>query len=342
MAHRQSTSSASRREFIAIGGAVAMQSLFWPLAARAQQRPAPAAAGFPNKMLRIIVPFTPGGSNDVVAREIATGLQARLNQTAIVENKPGGGGTIAYSFVAKSPPDGHTMLIAPASFTIGPHLSRNPVYHPVADFAPINLVADVPFVMVVPASLPVRTVNDFIQLAKKSPNKLSFGSVGVGTPQHLGGELFKLHAGVDLVHVPFRGATAVLPDLVAGRIDMFIGAINSLLPLLQDGKLRALATASLKRVASLPDIPTLSEVAFPGFEVGSGVGLVAAAGTPADIIETLNRAIAGIIADPGFHQRMAAIGVDVVGTTPAAYAKIISDDYEKWGKVIAAAGIKPE
>src|SRR5438552_3296515 len=229
------------------------------------------AQGFPNKTIRIIVPFTPGGSNDVVAREIATGLQARLNQTAIVENKPGGGGTIAYSFVAKSPPDGHTLLIAPASFTMGPHLSRNPVYDPVADFAAVNLVADVPFAMVVPASLPVRTVGDFIALAKNSPNKLSFGSVGVGTPQHLGGELFKLHAGVDLVHVPFRGATAVLPDLVAGRIDMFIGAINSLLPLIRDAQLRPLAAASLKRIASLPDVPTLAE-AFPGFEVGSGVG----------------------------------------------------------------------
>ena len=299
------------------------------------------AQGFPSKTIRIIVPFTPGGSNDVVAREIATGLQARLNQTAIVENKPGGGGTIAYSFVAKSPPDGHTLLIAPASFTMGPHLSRNPVYNPVADFAAVNLVADVPFAMVVPASLPVRTVKDFVELAKKSPNKLSFGSVGVGTPQHLGGELFKMHAGVDLIHIPFRGATAVLPDLVAGRIDMFIGAINSLLPLLQEGRLRALAAASLKRIASLPDLPTLSET-FLGFEVGSGVGLVAAAGTPPDIVATLNREIAAIIADPGFHQRMTAIGVDVVGTTPAAYATILRDDYEKWGKVIAAAGIKPE
>jgi tripartite-type tricarboxylate transporter receptor subunit TctC len=196
--------------------------------------------------------------------------------------------------------------------------------------------------MVVPAALPVRTVREFIDLAKTSPNKLTFGSVGVGTPQHLAGELFKMHAGVDLIHVPFRGATAVIPDLLAGRIDMFIGAINSLLPLIQEGKLRAIAATSLKRIASLPDVPTMSEAAFEGFEVGSGVGLVAAAGTPPPIIETLNREIAAIIADPGFHQRMAAIGVDVVGTTPAAYAKILKDDYEKWGKVVAAARIKPE
>jgi tripartite-type tricarboxylate transporter receptor subunit TctC len=300
------------------------------------------AQGFPSKTIRIIVPFTPGGSNDVVAREIATGLQPRLHQTVIVENKPGGGGTIAYSFVAKSPPDGHTLLIAPASFTIGPHLSRNPVYHPVTDFAAVNLVADVPFAMVVPAILPARTVQDFVALARTSPNKLTFGSVGVGTPQHLGGELFKLQAGVDLIHVPFRGATAVLPDLVAGRIDMFIGAINSLLPLIHDGKLRVLAAASLKRIASLPEVPTLSEAGLTGFEVGSGVGLVAAAGTPPEIVATLNREITAIIADPGFHERMTAIGVDVVGTTPGTYAKIISDDYAKWAQVIAAAGIKPE
>jgi tripartite-type tricarboxylate transporter receptor subunit TctC len=260
----------------------------------------------------------------------------------VVENKPGGGGTIAYSYVAKSPPDGHLLLIAPASFTIGPHLSRNPAYNPVTDFAAINLVADVPFVMVVPEALPVRTVKDFLTLAKTSPNKLTFGSVGVGTPQHLGGELFKLSAGVDLIHVPFRGATAVIPDLLAGRIDMFIGAINSLLPLIREGKLRALATTSRQRIASIPDVPTMAEAGLPDVEVGSGVGLVAAAGTPPEIVATLNREIAAIIAEPGFRERMAAIGVDVVGTTPAAYGKILSDDYAKWGKLIAAAGIKPE
>jgi len=327
--------SATRRAVLAaLAGAAALPNL-WPLAGRAQAR-------FPSKTIRIIVPFTPGGSNDVVAREIATGLQASLNQTAVVENKPGGGGAIAYSYVAKSPPDGHTMLIVPASFTMGPHLSRNPGYHPINDFAPISQVADVPFVVAVPAALPVRTVQELIALAKASPNKLTFGSVGVGTPQHLGGELFKMHAKVDLIHVPFRGATVVIPDLLAGRIDMFICAINSLLSLIREGGLRAIAATSLKRIASLPDVPTMSESGFPGFEVGSGVGLAAPAGTPPEIIDTLHREIAAIIETPGFHERMAAIGVDVVGTTPAEFGKIISDDYEKWGKVIAAAGIKPE
>ena len=298
------------------------------------------AQSFPNRLVRIIVPFTPGGSNDVVAREIAAGLQASLNQTVIVENKPGGGGTIAYSFVAKASPDGHTMLIAPASFTMGPHLSDKPLYHPITEFAPINMVADVPFVMVVPPNVPAKTVKEFIELAKNSPNKLTIGSVGVGTPQHLGGELFKMQANVDLIHVPFRGATAAIPDLLAGRIDMFIGAINSLLPLIKEGKLRALAATSSRRIETLPDVPTMSEAALPGFEVGSAVGIVAPAGTPADIVDTLNREIGKVIATPGFHQRMAAIGVDVLGVTPAAYAKVLRDDYEKWGKVVAAAGIK--
>jgi tripartite-type tricarboxylate transporter receptor subunit TctC len=303
---------------------------------------AASAQGFPNKIIHLIVPYTPGGSNDVVAREIADGLQVRLKQTVVVENKPGGGGTLAYSYVAKSPPDGYTILIAPASFTMGPHLKRNPIYNPVSDFAPIDLVADVPFVMVVPPSLPAKTVKEFIEVAKASPNKLTFGSVGVGTPQHLGAELFKMHAGIDMVHVPFRGAIAVIPDLLAGRIDMFIGAINSLLPLIKEGKLRALAATSRQRVASLPDIPTMAEAAFPGVEVGSWVGLVAPAGTPTDVIDRLNREITTIIAAPEFHQRMAAIGLDVVGTTSAAYATIIRDDYAKWGKVVAAAGIQPE
>ena len=301
-----------------------------------------SAQTFPNKLIRVIVPFTPGGSNDVVAREIATGLQARLNQTAVVENKPGGGGTIAYSFVAKSPPDGHMLMVAPASFTMGPHLLKNPVYNPVTEFAPINLVVDVPFLMVVPSSLPVKTLKEFVALAKASPDKLSFGSVGVGTPQHMGAELFKLNAGVDLIHVPFRGATAAIPDLVTGRIDMFIGAVNSLLPLIQEGKLRALGITAKKRIASLPDVPTMAEAGVPGVEVSSAVGLVTAAGTPPEIVETLNREIGAIIKTPEFHQRMAAIGVDVLGTSVAEYAAMLKDDYAKWAKVVQAAGIKPE
>ena len=312
--------------------------LFAALATFAQ----PASAqDFPSRLIRIIVPFTPGGSNDVLARELAAGFQARWKENAIVENRPGGGGTIAYAFVAKAPPDGYTLMVVPASFTMVPHLSRNPGFNPLTDYAPINLVIDVPFVMVVPSSVPARTVKEFVDLAKASPGQMSYASVGVGTPQHLGAELFKMNAGVDLIHVPFRGATAAIPDVLAGRIHMFIGAINSLLPLIKEGKLRALAAAGAKRIASLPDVPTMGEI-FPGFEVGSGVGLVAPSGTPPAVVEALHRATAEIAATPGFQERMAAIGVDVVGTTPAEYAKVIREDYEKWGKVVAAAGIKPE
>ena len=300
------------------------------------------AQDFPNRLIRIIVPFTPGGSNDVLARELAIGFQAKWKESAVVENKPGGGGTIAYVFLAKAPADGYTLMVAPASFTMVPHLSRNPGFNPLTDYAPINLVIDVPFVMVVPPDVPAKTVQEFISLAKASPGKMTYASVGVGTPQHLGGELFKMRAGVDLVHVPYRGATVAIPDLLAGRTHMFIGAINSLLPLIKEGKLRALASAGPKRIASLPDVPTFAEAGLPGVEIGSGVGLVAPAGTPPAVVETLNRATSEILATPGFHQRMAAIGVDVVGTTAAEYAKIVREDYEKWGQVVKAAGIKPE
>ena len=300
------------------------------------------AQGFPDRLIRIVVPFTPGGSNDIVARELAAGFQERFKQNAVVENRPGGGGAIAYTGIAKSPPDGYTLLIAPVSFTMTPHLTKTPTFDPIHDYAPINLVADVPFVMVVPASLPARTVKEFVALAKNSPSKLSYASVGVGTPQHLGAELFKLRAGIDMVHVPFRGAIAAIPDVLAGRVHIFIGAINSLLPLIREGKLNALASAGGSRIAALPDVPTMAEAGFPGVEVGSGVGLVAPAGTPPDVIDTLHRATADIIAAPGFKARMTAIGVDTVGTTPQEYARIIREEYVKWGKVVEDAGIKPE
>ncbi len=300
------------------------------------------AQGFPDRLIRIVVPFTPGGSNDIVARELAAGFQERFKQNAVVENRPGGGGAIAYTGIAKSSPDGYTLLIAPVSFTMTPHLTKTPTFDPINDFAPINLVADVPFVMVVPASLPAHTVKEFVELARNSPSKLSYASVGVGTPQHLGAELFKLQAKIDMVHVPFRGAIAAIPDVLAGRVHIFIGAINSLLPLIREGKLRALASAGASRIAALPDVPTMAEAGFPGVEVGSGVGLVAPAGTPPDVIDTLHRATAGIIATPGFKERMTAIGVDTVGTTPQEYARIVREEYVKWGKVVEAAGIKPE
>jgi tripartite-type tricarboxylate transporter receptor subunit TctC len=225
---------------------------------------------------------------------------------------------------------------------MGPHLSKRPVYHPVNDYTAITMMADVPFVMVVPPKVPAKSVQEFIALAKKSKDKLSFASVGQGTPQHLAAELFKMQAKVDLVHVPFKGATAVLPDLLAGRIDMFIGAINSLLPLIKDGQLRALAASGNRRIASMPDLPTMADAGLPEVDVNSGVGLVAPAKTPPEIVATLYREITAITSDKGYHARMEKIGVEVVNWTPEAYAKFLREDYEKWGRVAKAAGIEPQ
>ena len=346
MAHRQGSLPASRRELIAILGGTAAACwvsclVSWPLAAHAQQ-PSSPAVGFPSKTSRIIVPFTPGGSNDVVAREIATGLQARLNQTAVVENKPGGGGNIAYSYVAKSPPDGHIMLIAPASFTMRPASvaqsglqsghrfradqsgRRRTVRHGRA------------------GSLPVRTVKDFIALAKNSPDKLTFGSVGVGTPQHLGGELFKMHAGVDLdsCAVPRRHGG---PAGSAGRAHRHVHRRHQFAAAADPGRQAARARRDQPQahrlVAGRSDAWPRRLSRRRGRLGGRAGGAGRHAARHRRDAQPRDRKHHR---QPGFHQRMAAIGVDVVGTTPAAYAKFISDDYAKWGKVVAAAGIKPE
>jgi tripartite-type tricarboxylate transporter receptor subunit TctC len=311
-------------------------------AALAAPPPALAQGAYPARAVKFIVPITPGGSNDVVARVIATKLSEAWGQPVVVENRPGAGMNVGADLVAKSAPDGYTWLLGANSiFVHNPHVGKTP-FDPLKDFTPVTTVATVPFVLVVHPSLPVNNVAELVEYAKKNPGKLNYGSSGNGSPQQLAAEMLSYYAGIKMQHVPYKGAVPAITDLLEGRIQVFIGAVNSLLPLIREGSLRALAATSLARIASLPDVPTLSEAAFPGFEVGSGVGLVAPAATPSDIVETLNREIGAIIATPGFHQRMALIGVDVVGTTPAAYAKFISDDYAKWGKVVAASGIKPE
>ena len=249
------------------------------------------AQNYPNQTIRIIVPFPPSGSNDVLAREVANGLQDRLKQPVIVENRPGGGGSIAYNYVAKAKPDGYTLMVAPASFTIGPNLVANPTYHPVNDFAAINMMAQVPFVMVVPARVKASSVKEFIALAKSAPKPLSFASSGPGTPHHLSAELFKMNAGLEMVHVPYKGALSVMPDLLAGRVDMFIGAINSLLPPIEQKQRPAPGHCGQQARALAAGLPTMSEVAFKDFIVESPIGLVAPDGTPKDVIERLNREV---------------------------------------------------
>ena len=301
-----------------------------------------AHAQYPNRAIKLVVPFPPAGATDIVGRLLAQKLGEQLHQPIVVDNRPGAGGSIGSDSVAKAAPDGYTLLIATSStHSVGPALQKLP-YDPVRDFAAITQIAVVPDVLLVSPGLPVASVADLIKLAREKPGQLNFASSGIGTIIHLNGELFKIAAGVDMVHVPYKGAALATPDLANGTIAMLIDSLASALPNIRSGKAKPLAVNSARRTPLLPDVPTLAEAGLPQFNVQTWFGLFAPAGTAPEIVAKLNAETITALRDPGLRERFAAIAAEPVGNTPAQFVERIRADGARWAEVIRAANLKPQ
>jgi len=300
-----------------------------------------AQTDYPNRQIRIIVGFTAGTAPDVAARILATKFAETWNVPVTVEDITGAGSNIATDRVAKAAPDGYTLLMGGnPSLVINPSLYAKLPFDPVKDFAPISQVFVAANLLVVHPDVPAKTLPELVALARAQPGKLTYGHAGIGTSQHLAGELFKYMAHIDVTPVAYRGSTAVLPDLLAGRLTMFFGNIVNVLPQVSEGKLRAFAITSLKRSALAPDLPTMAESGYPGFEAVPWFGLLAPAGTPQPIIDKLHDETVKVLAMPDVRKTMQQQGLDIIGNTPAEFAAAIKTETPHWAKVIKEAGIK--
>ena len=298
------------------------------------------AQAYPSRPVRIVVGFPPGGAPDIFPRLMGQWLSERLGQPFVIENRPGAAGNIATESVVNSTPDGYTLLSCGTPSAINATLYGRLNFTFVRDIARVASFVRLPLVMLVNPSVPAKTVPEFITYAKANPGKIAMASTGIGATTHLSGELFKIMAGIDMVHVPYRGGTAVLTDLIGGQVQvLFIG--TETIGHIKSGKLRALAVTTATRLDLLPDIPTVAEY-LPGYEVSAWFGIGAPRNTPTDIIEKLNKEINAALADPKIKARLADLGATVLPGSPADFGKLIADDTEKWGKVIRAANIKPE
>lgn len=298
------------------------------------------AQQYPNKPIKLILPFPPGGATDVMSRILAEKLTVRLGQPVIVENKPGAGTMLASEYVAKSPPDGYTLLMAASSLVIAPSLYSKVNYDPIKDFEPVTQVAAVIHLVVVNPNLPVKSIQELIAYLKANPTKVSYGSTGSGTSTHLEAELFKRMAGVEMEHIPYKGSTPALADLVGGQTLMMFDPIASSKPYLESGRLRALAVTTAQRSVSAPELPTVAESGLPGYEAMPWLGIVAPAGTPKAIIEKLYKEVGDVLKMSDVKDRFKSLGLDIIGNTPAEFTRFILNDQKKWGQVIKDSGAK--
>jgi tripartite-type tricarboxylate transporter receptor subunit TctC len=316
------------------------------LAAAATEAPAQTAAGsqaYPSHPLRLIVPFPPGGSTDILARALSQKLSENLGQAVVVDNRPGAGGSIGAEAAAKAAPDGYTLMMGQLGpLAVSPAIYRNLPYDPVKSFAPVSLMAIVPSVLVVNNSLPVSSAAELIAYAKKNPGRLTYGSAGTGSTSHLTTEYFKLATGTDILHIPYKGVGPMLTDLISGQLAMGINGAPAVMPHVNSGRLRALAVSSLTRLPSLPDIPTLDESGVKGFEANGWYGIVAPAGTPREIVARLNAEIRRIVATPELRARLDAEGAIPAADSPEAFAAFIASEIARWGAVLKRAGIEPQ
>ena len=296
---------------------------------------------FPSRTVKLVVPFPPGGPLDATGRAIAQKLTEAWGQSVIVENKPGAGGNIGADYVAKSAPDGYTVVMgALSTHAVNPSLYPKMPFDAQRDFAPITLVAITPNVLVVNPSLPVHSVKELIAYAKANPGKLSFGSGSIGSAGHLAGELFKVDAGVDMVHVPYKGAAPAMQGLLAGDTQLMFDNLASAMSQVKAGKLRALAVTSAERSKLVSDLPTMAEAGVPGFDISTWFGLLAPAGTPPDVIARWNEGVTKILSAPDMRERLAAQGAEAAPDTPAEFAKFIDGELVKYAKIVKASGAK--
>ena len=301
------------------------------------------AQSYPTKTVRIIAPFAAGSTLDILGRLIAPKLFEALGQPVIVEDRPGAGGMIGLDLVAKSPPDGHTLVIgALGPLAMNPALYPKTPFDPVQDFAAVSLLATGPVVIAVHPSIPARNVKELVELAKKRPGQLNFGSPGVGTSPHLTGELFKLITKTDIVHIPYKGNAEAITDLIGGQLSVVFTGVPPVVPLAKAGKVRLLATTGKQRLTNLPDVPTIREAGVEGADVLIWYGVVAPAATPKDVIARLNREIVKLMGAPEMREKFSQQGVDPASSTPEEFAQLIREEVTRWAKVIRSAGIKLE
>lgn len=317
-----------------------LSTIFFSTAISVAVLPASAASLYPAKPIKLVVPFSPGGAADSMARALSEKLSINLGQTVIVENKPGAGTMIASESVARSAPDGYTLLLAASSLTINPALYPKVPFDAVKDFAPVILAVSPVHVLVVRNDLPVKSVAELIKLAKDKPNGLNYGSVGNGTSTHLEMELFKSMSGTQLLHVPYKGSSPALTDMMGGQLQVMFDAAASAMPHVQSGKLRALAITSAKRSNMMPDLPTVAESGLPGYEATPWLGLLAPTGTSPEIVNRLNKEVTNVLAMPEIKEKYKGLGLEIIGGTPQQFAEFIKTDLAKWSKVVKDSGAK--
>lgn len=298
-----------------------------------------ALADFPERAIHLVVPFPPGGGADLTSRLISQRLAEPLGKPIVVENRPGGASNIGTEAVARAPADGHTLLLATLATAVNVSLFKQLPYDPVADFEPVSLVVSVPLLVVVHPSLPVKSIEELIKLAKAQPGKLNYSSGGAGTANHVGGELFKHMAGVEMVHVPYKGGGPALSDLVAGHVQLQFGTMTSTRDLVKAGRLRAIAVTSAQRSPSAPELPTVAESGVPGYEVSAWYGVMAPAGTPKPVVARLSGELARMLRIPEVRAALLAQGNDPVGSSPEEFGRHLRSEIDKWAKVAPAAGL---
>ena len=301
---------------------------------------AASAADFPTKPVRLLVGFAAGGGTDSVARVFGKQLGDALGQPVLIENRPGAGGNVAAQQTARAPAEGYTLHIVASSFATNPSLYANAGYDPLRDFAPVNLVASTPYVLEVGPASPARSLREFLALAREQPGRLSYASGGTGTPSHLGMELLKSMAGLDLLHVPYKGGGQALTDLVSGQVSVYLDPIVLSAPFVKSGKTRALAVTSLKRSPVLPEVPTVAEAGLPGYEITGWYAVLAPASTPPAVVDTLDAQIRKVLQTAEMKERFLALGLDPIGSGPAELRRFMQAEIAKWDKVIRATGAK--